>query len=144
MEITIDTRANTYQAEQDLDELWNKVARFAVDQTAKSILTMTSMFGSMKFFANGGLASEGQMFIAREAGPELVGTVGGHSAVMNNDQIVQSVSAGVYQAVVSAMGGQSDRPIVLEINGKEFAKATYSDFQDESSRRGTNTALRRN
>ena len=44
------------------------------------------------------------MFIAREAGPELVGTIGGHTSVMNNDQIVASVSDGVYRAVKSAMG----------------------------------------
>lgn len=49
-------------------------------------------------------APYGQMFIAREAGPELVGTIGGHTAVMNNDQIVASVSDGVYRAVKSAMG----------------------------------------
>lgn len=53
--------------------------------------------------ANGGSFNMGQMFIAREAGPELVGTLGGHTAVMNNDQIVASVSAGVYQAVSAAM-----------------------------------------
>lgn len=94
-------------------------------------------------YANGGLPDAGQMFVAREAGPEMVGTIGGHTAVMNNDQIVASVSAGVYQAVVSAMGGQSDRPIVLNINGKEFAKATYGDYQEEGSRRGANTSIRR-
>lgn len=94
-------------------------------------------------YAGGGLPDEGQMFVAREAGPEMVGTIGGHTAVMNNDQIVASVSAGVYQAVLSAMGGQSDRPIVLNINGKEFAKATYSDYQEEGSRRGANTSIRR-
>ena len=41
------------------------------------------------------------------------------------------------------MGGQSDRPIVLNVNGKELAKVTYGDFQEESSRRGTNTSIRR-
>lgn len=94
-------------------------------------------------YAGGGLADEGQYFIAREAGPELVGTIGGHTAIMNNDQIVASVSAGVYSAVLSAMGGQSDRPIILNINGRELAQATYDDFQNEGLRRGTNTALRR-
>lgn len=44
-------------------------------------------------------APAGQMFIARESGPELVGTLGGHTAVMNNDQIVASVSAGVARAM---------------------------------------------
>ena len=94
-------------------------------------------------YASGGNPSFGEMFVAREAGPELVGTIGGHTAVMNNDQIVASVSAGVYQAVASAMSGQGNRPIVLNINGKEFAKATYGDYQEESSRRGTNTSIRR-
>lgn len=49
-------------------------------------------------YADGGTPTQGQMFIAREAGPELVGTLGGHTAVMNNDQIVSSVSYGVYMA----------------------------------------------
>lgn len=54
-------------------------------------------------YARGGLPSAGQMFIAREAGPELVGKIGNHTAVMNNGQIVDSVKAGVYEAVVAAM-----------------------------------------
>ena len=94
-------------------------------------------------YAGGGTPNAGQMFIARESGPEMVGTIGGHTAVVNNDQIVASVSSGVYQAVLSAMGGQNDRPIVLNINGKEFARATYGDYQSESRRVGTNTSIRR-
>jgi ABC-type transporter Mla subunit MlaD len=49
-------------------------------------------------YAGGGAPGMGQLFLAREAGPELVGTLGGHTAVMNNDQIVASVSAGVAEA----------------------------------------------
>lgn len=56
-------------------------------------------------YATGGLPNQGQMFIAREAGPELVGSIGSGTAVMNNDQIVASVSAGVYKAVLAAMSG---------------------------------------
>ena len=48
--------------------------------------------------AAGGVINAGQMFIAREAGPELVGNVGRRTAVMNNDQIVASVSQGVADA----------------------------------------------
>ena len=55
-------------------------------------------------YDTGGLPPQGQMFIARERGPELVGNISGHTAVMNNNQIVSSVSAGVYQAVKGAMG----------------------------------------
>lgn len=56
-------------------------------------------------FAGGGVPNTGEMFIAREAGAELVGSIGGRTAVMNNDQIVASVSSGVYNAVKSALGG---------------------------------------
>ena len=70
--------------------------------------------------AGGGSFTTGQMFIAREAGPELVGRIGSGTSVMNNDQIVASVSAGVakgaYEAFVSAFrdtGGNSPQ-VVLE------------------------------
>lgn len=53
----------------------------------------------LDFFASGGNPQQGQLFFAREDGPELVGTLGGHSAVMNNDQIVSSVASGVAQAM---------------------------------------------
>ena len=57
------------------------------------------------------------MFIARESGPELVGTLGGHSAVMNNDQIVASVSNGVYQAVKSALGNGQNVTVNVTLQG---------------------------
>ncbi|MCQ4794675.1 hypothetical protein NE604_03345 [Anaerofustis stercorihominis] len=58
----------------------------------------------ISYRAMGGFVDAGQMFIAREAGPELVGTMGSRTAVMNNNQIVDSVSRGVYDAVASALG----------------------------------------
>ena len=45
--------------------------------------------------ANGGFVDEGQLFIAREAGAEMVGVMGRRTAVANNDQIVEGISAGV-------------------------------------------------
>lgn len=48
--------------------------------------------------AEGGLFTTGDMFIAREAGPELVGRMGNKSAVVNNDQIVQGIASGVASA----------------------------------------------
>ena len=47
------------------------------------------------FFEDGGFPNEGQLFIAREAGAEMVGTMGRRTAVANNDQIVEGISAGV-------------------------------------------------
>lgn len=92
-------------------------------------------------YAAGGLPNQGQMFIAREAGPELVGTIGGHSSVMNNNQIVASVSDGVakaigpavYNAVVSAMkatGGKGNITITLAPDSKGLFKVVKQEAQN--------------
>lgn len=73
--------------------------------------------------ADGGFVGAGQMFIAREAGPELVGSISGRTAVANNDQIVAAVSQGVYNAVVAAMGSASGggQAINVYLDGKQIA-----------------------
>lgn len=49
-------------------------------------------------FASGGYPTEGQIFLANENGPELVGTIGNRTAVANNDQIVAGIADGVAEA----------------------------------------------
>ena len=53
---------------------------------------------SIPRFAEGGFPEQGQMFIAREAGAEMVGNIGRRTAVVNNEQIVESISVGVAEA----------------------------------------------
>ena len=88
---------------------------------------MNGNWKPVQYAASGGAFGAGQMFIAREAGPELVGTIGGNTAVMNNDQIVASVSAGVYQAVLSAMsqksGNNGEQSFYFQIDSETIAKA---------------------
>lgn len=55
-------------------------------------------YPSWAAYKDGGFPTQGQMFLARESGPELVGTIGRKTAVVNNEQIVESVSAGVEYA----------------------------------------------
>lgn len=77
---------------------------------------------SWSTYATGGWPSVGEAFIARENGPELVGTIGGRTAVANNDQIVEAVSRGVYEAMAAAMsgGGQSNQAINVYLDGKQI------------------------
>lgn len=57
---------------------------------------------SLWYLASGGIVNKtGQMFVARESGPELVGSYGSKTAVMNNDQIVRSVADGVARSIAS-------------------------------------------
>lgn len=75
--------------------------------------------------ASGGFVDEGQLFIAREAGAEMVGSMNGHTAVANNDQIVEGIYRGVYDAVTAAMsqngGGSTDVNVYLD--GKKITAA---------------------
>ena len=72
-------------------------------------------------YASGGFPPAGELFIARERGPELVGSVNGRTAVANNDQIVEAISSGVYQAVSSAMGsGNKNISVHVYLDSREI------------------------
>lgn len=91
---------------------------------------------NIEWYANGGFPDMGQMFIAREAGPELVGSINGRTAVANNDQIVAAVSQGVYSAVVAAMGnnnGSGEQHINVYLDGKQIT-ASVEKRQAERGR----------
>lgn len=60
-------------------------------------------FGRIPHFAEGGFPAMGELFVARESGPEFVGSVGGRTAVANNDQIVSGIAAGVRDAIVEVL-----------------------------------------
>lgn len=100
-------------------------------------------------YAGGGLPGMGQMFVAREAGPELVGTIGGHTAVMNNNQIVASVSDGVFNALnpvltslvnaINTMASASSNgngDVYVQIDGDNIARAVRRSNSDYRKRTG--------
>lgn len=85
---------------------------------------------SVKQYKDGGYPEEGQLFIAREAGAEMVGSMGGRTAVANNDQIVEGISQGVYEATIRAnaqVSGRKGKDIVLKIDGRELARANVGN-----------------
>ena len=67
-----------------------------------------------KGYAGGGLPDMGELFVAREAGPELVGSIGNRTAVVNNQQIVEAVSTGVASAVSSVLGNGSSYQLIID------------------------------
>lgn len=77
-------------------------------------------------FANGGYPETGQMFIANEKGPELVGNIGGRTAVANNDMIVKAIEQASYRGIVaglSANGGTKGEIDFRGTNTNYLAKA---------------------
>ena len=106
---------------------FNDAAAWAGDVLGKewSGVTLIKQI-SLPRLADGGFVGAGQMFIAREAGPELVGNINGRTAVANNDQIVAAVSRGVYEAVAAAMGANREtggQSINVYLDGRQITAA---------------------
>lgn len=71
-------------------------------------------------YASGGFVTSGDLFMAREAGPEFVGSIGGRTAVANNDQIVEAVSDGVYRAIAPLVSGMGKGDTRVYLDGREI------------------------
>ena len=88
-------------------------------------------------YASGGQPRTGELFVANESGPELIGRIGGKSSVVNNEQIVTAVSEGVADAFARALeqyqGNDSGEPITinLTVDGR-----TLSTVSTNAKRRG--------
>lgn len=72
-------------------------------------------------FATGGYPTTGSMFIANEAGPEYVGTMGGRTAVANSDQIVSGVASGV-------AAGQAEQNSLLRTQNQLLTRMLNKEF----------------
>lgn len=103
---------------------------------------------SFSAYASGGFPDPGQFFLARENGvPEMVGSIGRRTAVANNDQIVEAVKAGVYEAVVAATGGGNNQSggqaqvVSANVNGKNLFEFVVDYARGETVRTGANPLL---
>ena len=94
---------------------------------------------TVKKKAAGGFPSMGELFIARESGAELVGSIGSRTAVANNDQIVRSVAIGVANAVAGVLGtgGEQNITVTTLLDGE----VVYRNQQKVAKRRGANFNL---
>ena len=78
----------------------SKTITITINQVTNSsgVGSVWDAIGTLPLFARGGFPEQGQMFIAREAGAEMVGSIGRRTAVANNDQIVAGIAGGVAEA----------------------------------------------
>ena len=95
-----------------------------VNLTGNSGVKVTSDSFNIKasVAAAGGVFGAGQLIIAQEAGPELVGNIGRKTAVANTTQMVDAMAQGVYQA--NAEGNMLMRQLIqyaAEIAAKEYS-----------------------
>ena len=91
---------------------------------------------SLNWYAKGGFPDAGEMFVAREHGPEMVGRIGNKNVVANNNQIVDAIRAGVFEAMVNALesfGGDKNQNtevhVYLEGDSKKLFKVIRKEGQ---------------
>ncbi len=87
----------------ELVNLKNSLKNLPSDTVCNVTVNTTRRSSGVQQYASGGYPDTGQLFIARERGPEMVGQIGGRTAVANNSQIVDGVSSGVERGVERAM-----------------------------------------
>lgn len=97
--------------------------------------------------ADGGFVNEGQLFIAREAGAEMVGAIGRKTAVANNDQIVEGITAGVtvandgvIAAIYALLNAVEDKDMSISI-GDDVIGRSYDRYNRSRGVRVNNGAF---
>lgn len=87
---------------------------------------------NLQWYARGGFPEAGQLFVANEAGPEMVGKMGNRNVVANNNQIITGIRNGVFEAVLDALNASgildrddSEKEVVLEFTLKADSETLY-------------------
>jgi len=128
--------------DKKLRQQWNTLSN-ELNQASREINTNSSVnYSIAKFpninptnasyaFANGGLPPVGQLFIANEKGPELVGQIGGQSFVANQNQMMDLLDRKI---------GNASQPMnatfVIQVGDKEIARQVITDLQDMAKSNG--------
>lgn len=94
-----------------------------------AIAAFQSQLNDVEFKADGGIVSKGSLFIAGEAGAELVTNMGGgQSGVMNMEQLESAVARGMLVGL-SSVDLRDDRPIYVNIDGQRFFTASRDIYR---------------
>lgn len=113
-------KISTEMDDSSYDKFLRKLETLDYDKQV-AILKKKATGNPTSNFASGGFPDAGSLFVAREAGPELVGQIGRRTAVANNDQIVEGIAGGVRNAnsdVVNALYAAASQ-IVRAVNDKD-------------------------
>lgn len=138
---------------RSFDEIALSMSNIEGIATSKGFQTSGKIQVAFDTFATGGFPTEGEMFIANEAGPELVGRIGNRTAVANNDQIIEGISGGVSDAnigvinAVMAIGNMitkavNDKDSNTYVDGYLLSKALYPHNQQVAKEHGSSLVRR--
>lgn len=89
-------------------------------------------------FATGGFPEQGELFIANEAGPELVGSMGNRSVVANNKQIIAGIAQASYDGMKRALQevGMNEGDTFVYVGGKQISDVVTKKQKSDNRRYG--------
>lgn len=89
---------------------------------------------SIDWYANGGFPGKGQLFVANEVEPEMVGTMDGRTAVANQQEITTGIANAVYPAVYNAVvAAMSEANNNVNITLQGDADKLFTMVQDKAN-----------
>lgn len=93
---------------------------------------------NISWYAEGGFPDVGQLFVANEAGPELIGNIGNKTAVANNDQITTAIAKATYEAVSKALfeNQENEQQIVINLGNETLYKGMTRNRNQASNQYG--------
>lgn len=130
---------NIYPSAIKLQNMWgfNAIGKGIANLIQNGIGNINVSAGSIQGYATGGFPETGQLFMANEAGPELVGNIGRRTAVANKGQITEGIAVATYNAISRALAeNRSDsniNPHIIVNVGNERLYSGYGRYQDEQS-----------
>lgn len=132
---------NNRSFKKSLNNVFSTTMRNLKSRNSGLFSALGLVLPSFNWFADGGFPETGQMFIAREAGPELVGNIGNKATVANNDQIEAGIAKAAYQGVSQAMQenkGNERQPVNVYIGNKKVYSGYGQYVSSENNMYGTN------
>jgi len=118
----------------NFNDVWRDFAKqMGIDPNgtfAKNTVRIRLAMAGISLKADGGFIDAGEMFVAREAGPELVGRIGSKTAVANNDQIVDSIAKGL---AMSGINGSTN--VTIKADADTQGLLDFINFKQQEKNR---------
>lgn len=134
--------ANTY-SRSIVSGLSNVIAKARDAFNSLSSLSSTKFSasvtpGKVKKYASGGFVEEGPFYMNHG---EIAGKFSnGRTAIANSNMITDGIENATYRAMTEALSSQNQNrgngTVVLNVNGREFMRAIYSDMKAVSKEKG--------
>ena len=104
-------------------------------------ITMTPKTKLVYAKADGGYLDRGDLFIANEAGPEYITSIGNKSAVVNQGQMIAALSDAIVTAVGGKVNGNKQPNVVVYVGDKKLYEG-QGEYQDRQNDRYGSTVVR--